>query len=187
MINENNIIKGNNSTTIVMFDLDDTLVITDAKIKVVNAKTGDIVKDLTPAEFNKYEASPKHVLSYDDFEDPEILAQGKIIHNIFRQLKKYYNKGIPVAIITARSNSKMIQNFFMNKGIDIHTDLCVAVNDPQYPYTGSIENRKQQAMIEIIEQGFKKVIFFDDHAKNLEEAKKIEKKIKNVEVTTIKV
>lgn len=186
-VDENQVIAGNTSETIVMFDLDDTLVVSDAKIKVINSKTGEIIKELTPAEFNTYQKKPRHVLSYEDFENPEILSQGKMIHNIFRQLKKFYAKKIPVAIVTARSNSEMVRNFFLTKGIDIHTELCIAVNDPKYPYTGSIEERKQQAMIEIIEKGFKYVVFFDDHAGNLKEAKKIEKKLKDVKITTVKV
>jgi len=184
---ENTIIKGNTSQTIVIFDLDDTLVISDAKIKVINSKTGKEIRSLTPAEFNTFEKKPKHVLSYDDFDDPEILAQGKMIHSIFRQLKKFYSKRIPVSIVTARSNSEMVRNFFLTKGIDIHPDLCIAVNDPKYPYTGGIEDRKQQAMLEIIDKGFDYVVFFDDHAGNLKEAKKIEKLRKDVKITTVKV
>lgn len=184
---ENTVIKGNSSKTIVMFDLDDTLVLSDAKIRVIDSKSGKEIKALTPAEFNTFEKKPRHVLSFEDFENPEILAQGKMIHSIFRQLKKFYGKRIPVAIVTARSNSEMVRNFFLTKGIDIHPDLCIAVNDPQYPYTGSIEDRKQQAMLEIIDRGFEYVVFFDDHAGNLREAKKIEKLRKNVSITTVKV
>jgi hypothetical protein len=186
-VHENTILKGNTSTQIVMFDLDDTLVVTDAKIKVVSSKSGKVLKELTPAEFNSYEAKPTHVLSFEDFDNPEILRQGKIIHNIFRQLKKFYEKNIPIAIVTARSDSNMVRNFFLRKGIDIHPDLCIAVNDPKYKYKGRVEERKQEAMIEIISNGFNYVVFFDDHSKNLEEAKKIEKILKGVSITTVKV
>ena len=186
-MNENEILSGSDSKTLVIFDLDDTLVVSDAKIKVVDPKSGEVIKELTPAEFNTYQKKPKHVLSFEDFENPEILAQGKMIHNIFRQLKKFYANNIPVAIVTARSSSEMVRNFFLTKGIDIHPKLCVAVNDPKYPYKGSVEERKQQAMIEIIEQGFNYIVFFDDHAGNLKEAKKIEKILKDVKITTVKV
>lgn len=186
-INENTVIKGNASKTVVIFDLDDTLVISDAKIRVLDSKTGDEIKALTPAEFNTFEKKPKHVLSFDDFDNPTILAQAKIIHSIFRQLKKFYKSKIPVSIVTARSNQEMVRNFFLTKGIDIHEDLCIAVNDPKYPYTGAIEERKQQAMLEIIDKGFQYVVFFDDHAGNLREAKKIEKLRKGVKIMTVKV
>jgi len=186
-MNENSILSKSDSSTLVIFDLDDTLVVSDAKIKVVDPKSGQIIKELTPAEFNTYEKKPKHVLSFEDFENPEILAQGKMIHNIFRQLKKFYASNIPVAIVTARSDSSMVRNFFLTKGIDIHPKLCIAVNDPIYHYKGNVEERKQEAIIEIIKQGFNYVVFFDDHAGNLKEAKKIEKLMKDVKITTVKV
>ena len=44
---------------IVVFDLDDTLVITDAKIKVCDNNTGECFS-LTPEEFNEYESNPNH-------------------------------------------------------------------------------------------------------------------------------
>lgn len=187
LLNENSVIKGNTSTTLVIFDLDDTLVITDAKIKVVDKDNGKVIKELTPAEFNKFEAKPSHALSFEDFESPEILEQGQLIHRIFRFLKKWYKQGIPISIVTARSSSKLVRNFMLNRGIDIHPELVIAVNDPTYNYKGSIEERKKQALLDLADQGFKHMIFFDDHAKNLEEAKTIEKIRKDVRVSIYQV
>jgi hypothetical protein len=187
-INENSIIKGNSSKTLVAFDLDDTIIITDAKIKVVDKNTGDIIKELTPAEFNSFENNNKnYVLSFEDFLNPDILEKGKIIQNIFRFLKKWYKKGIPISIITARSSSSLIRNFFLKKGIDIHPDLVIAVNDPQYNFTGPVEEKKKQAIISLIDRGFSHLVFFDDHAKNLEEAKSIERIRKDVTISVYKV
>lgn len=186
LIKENSVLQGNNNQNVVIFDLDDTIVITDAKIKVVDGESGKIIKKMTPAEFNQYERSPAHVLSFEDFENPEILNQGKIIHSTFRLLKRFYRRGIPIAIVTARSNSGMIKDFFHTKGIDIHRDLVIAVNDPQYGYTGRVEEKKQQAMLEIIDKGFKFVYFFDDHLKNLKAAKELER-LRDVSVSTVKV
>lgn len=187
-INENTLIKGNSSTTLAIFDLDDSLVVTSAKIKVVNKKDGQVIRELTPAEFNSFEANPRnHALSFEDFENPDILEQGEMIQNIFRFLKNWYKKGIPISIITARSSSDMVRNFFLKKGINIHPELVIAVNDSKFSFTGPIEEKKKQAMISLIEKGFSHLIFFDDHAKNLEEAKSIERSHKNVTVSIYKV
>jgi hypothetical protein len=75
----------------------------------------------------------------------------------------------------------------LNRGIDIHPELVIAVNDPAYNYKGSIEERKKQALLALADQGFKHMIFFDDHAKNLEEAKTIEKIRKDVRVSIYQV
>ena len=169
-------IKGvDTGNRLVIFDLDDTLVTTDAKIKIVDRKTGKIIKEMTPQEFNTFEAkSKRHILNFEDFLSPEILRQGKFIHEIFNKLKSYYKRGIPVSIVTARSSSDLVRNFFLDQGIDIHPQLVIAINDPQYEYKGSVAERKQEAIRDLIDLGFKHLTFFDDSEDNLRLAKEIE-------------
>ena len=109
-----------------------------------------------------------------DFLSPEILRQGKFIHEIFNKLKSYYKRGIPVSIVTARSSSDLVRNFFLDQGIDIHPQLVIAINDPQYGYKGSVAKRKQEAIRDLIDLGFKHLTFFDDSEDNLRLAKEIE-------------
>lgn len=169
-------IKGvDTGNRLVIFDLDDTLVKTDAKIKIVDRHTGKVLKEMTPQEFNTFESkSKRHVLNFDDFLNPEILRQGRFIHKIFSKLKSYYKKGIPVSIVTARSSSKLIRDFFLDNGIDIHPQLVIAINDPQYSYSGSIADRKKQAIKDLVDLGFKNLTFFDDSEDNLRLAKELE-------------
>lgn len=172
MINIKGVDTGNR---LVIFDLDDTLIRTEAKIKLVDRKTGKIVKEMTPQEFNSFESkSKKHILNYEDFLSPEILRQGKFIHEIFGKLKKYYKKGIPVSIVTARSSSDLVRDFFLEHGIDIHPQLVIAVNDPQYGYEGNIASKKLEAIHDLIDFGFKNLTFFDDSEDNLRLAKEAE-------------
>lgn len=169
-------IKGvDTGNRLVIFDLDDTLVTTDAKIKIVDRHTGKILKEMTPQEFNSFESkSDRHVLNFEDFSSPEILRQGKFIRDIFEKLKVYYKKGIPVSIVTARSSSELVRNFFLEHGIDIHPQLVIAVNDPQYGYEGNIAQRKKEAIKDLIDLGFKRLTFFDDSEDNLRLAKQAE-------------
>lgn len=169
-------IKGiDTGNKLVIFDLDDTLVKTDAKIKIVDRKTGKILKEMTPQEFNTFEGkSKRHVLNFEDFLSPQILSQGKFIHEIFSKLKDYYKRGIPVSIVTARSSSDLVRNFFLDQGIDIHPQLVIAINDPQYEYSGSIADKKKQAIKDLIDLGFKRLTFFDDSEENLSLAKEAE-------------
>ena len=169
-------IKGvDTGNRLVIFDLDDTLVTTDAKIKIVDRHTGKIIKEMTPQEFNSFESkSKRHVLNFEDFLSPEILRQGKFIHEIFTKLKNYYKRGIPVSIVTARSSSDLVRNFFLEHGIDIHPQLVIAINDPKYGYEGSIAQRKKKAIEDLIDLGFKHLTFFDDSEDNLRLAKQAE-------------
>lgn len=171
---------------IAVFDLDDTLVITDAKIKVLDSRTGKVIASLNPAQFNKYTRKKNHVLNFEDFEDESILRQGKMIDKIFRILRKMIMHGEDVAIITARSSGGMIVKFFRDKGISIRPDLVYAVNDPTSKFVGSVPEKKKQALLSLIKKGYNDLLFFDDHIDNLTLAKEIEKE-KGVSVETIHV
>lgn len=176
-------IKGNK---LVIFDLDDTIIKTDAKIKIIDRKTGVIIRELSPDEFNLFRTKPTHVFDFDDFNCPEILRQGKFIFCVFDRLKGYYNSGVPVAILTARSSSAMVREFFLENGIDIHPDLVIAVNDPMYDYTGSVAEMKKQAIKEFIDDGYTDLIFFDDNEDNLRLAKEAEGyKGSNIEIIKV--
>lgn len=164
-------IKGVNTDKLIVFDLDDTLVKTEARVKVLDKKTKKFVRDLTPDEFSKYKEKKKHVLNFDDFDSPSILRQGKIIREIFEILEKSYHKKIPVAIVTARSSSEIVRDFFLENGLDIHPDLVIAVNDPQFGYKGTIAERKKEAIHDLIDFGFKDLTFFDDNEDNIRLAK----------------
>lgn len=159
---------------LVIFDLDDTLVKTDAKIKIVHRRSKKIIMELTPQEFNNLENVSSHMLDFDDFDCPEILRQGRIIHSVFSKLKSYYKKGIPVSIVTARSSSKLVRDFFLENGIDIHPSLIIAVNDPVLNLKGSIPEKKQEAIKGLIDSGYTKLVFFDDSQDNLILAKDLE-------------
>ena len=171
---------------LVIFDLDDTLVKTEAKVKIISHKTKKVIAELTPQDFNSFKKRSGHILNFDDFDDPEILRQGRLIHSIFAKLKYYYNKGVPVSIVTARSSSEIVRKFFLENGIDIHPDLVIAVNDPELNLEGNIAERKQKAIKRLIDDGYTNLVFFDDNEDNLRLAKDLEgynnSKIKLVQV-----
>lgn len=179
-------IKGTQPARLVIFDLDDTLIISDAKIKVLDPKTQKIIAELTPAEFNFFKPSKKAVLSFEDFESADVLRKSEFIQHVYEKLKNYYKSGVHVSIVTARSSSSLIRNFFLENGIDIHPDLVIAVNDSKFGYSGNIAQRKKQAIVSLIEQGYKDFIFFDDNEDNLKLAKETEKE-NGVKVETVKV
>lgn len=180
------LIKGKKSERLAIFDLDDTLIISSAKIKVLNPKTGSTIIELTPEEFNHYTHDPKNTLSFDEFEDAEILRKSSFITDVVNKLLDFYRRGVHVSIVTARSKSQLIRDFFLENKIDIHPDLVIAVNDPKYGFKGSIAERKKEAIHRLVDSGYKDLIFFDDNQENLELAKEIEGE-KDVRIQTIKV
>ena len=88
--------------------------------------------------------------------------------------------------MTARSNASMIRRFFISKGIRIKDELIIAINDPRLGLTGTIQERKAEAIKILANGGYKLFIFFDDNEPNLRSAKELEKRL-NIKVTTVKV
>ena len=173
-------------TAITVFDLDDTLVITDAKIKVCNIVTGDC-HELTPEEFNEYEANPNHELNFDDFKSLEIMKAGDLIHYYLKILADAYKMKRAVGIVTARDSQEMIYTWLKDHvGFHIAKDLIYAINDPVHGLTGSIAQKKQQAFREYIEMGYRKIQFFDDDNANLKLVKDLQEEYPDVEISVYK-
>lgn len=162
--------------SITIFDLDDTLVVTGAKIEVRDSLTGEVLH-LTPQEFNDYEHQPHHEINYDQFEDPEILRAGQLVDRLLHVLKDTYENETAVGIITARNKGDMIRDFFLENGIDIHPKFVIAVNDPVEGFTGTVAQKKQQAFRRLYEMGYTKFRFFDDDIRNLNLAKALEQEL----------
>ena len=160
---------------ILIFDIDETIAITSAKIVVTDPKTKKTFS-LTPEEFNDYERNPKHLVNFDQFRSLEIMKAGRLIDKYFNVLKKNYNKGIAIGIITARDDQSMIYEWLRyHVGFHIDKKLIWAVNDPVHGLTGNIQQRKQDAMRWFIDQGYTDITFFDDDKNNIKLIKQLEK------------
>ena len=168
---------------ITVFDVDDTLVITNSMIKVMDLQTGEKF-ELTPSQFNEFEKSPHHEMDFSDFQNLEILKAGKIIEGIFKVLKDTMNKGRRVGIITARDNKNMIYQFLLHHGVTVNPNYIFAINDPRSEFKGTVAERKKQAFIELIKIGFKDFIFYDDGLENIRLANSLAKEIKGVTIKT---
>ena len=159
--------------SIIVFDLDDTLVVTNAKI-IVKDQISNEVFELTPQQFNEYIKEPHHDVSYHQFNDPNILRAGRLVDWVLSILKRAYESGTAIGIITARDNKDLVRSFLLENGIDIHPNLIFAISDPNETFSGTIAKRKKQAFIRLINKGFSNFTFYDDDRKNLELAKELE-------------
>jgi len=178
--------KPYHGSKIVVFDLDDTLVITDAKIKVCDKKTGECYA-LTPEEFNEYETQPHHELDFSDFRSLEVMKAGKLIEYYLKIFKEAYKMKLAVGIVTARDNKQMIYQWLREHvGFRIDGDLIFAVNDKVHGFKGSISDKKKAAFKELIEMGYNDFQFFDDDDSNLKLVKSLENEYEDIKITTHK-
>ena len=173
-------------TSITVWDIDDTLLISDAKIKVCNIVTGDC-HEITPEEFNEYEKKGDEEFDFDQFKDIEIMKAGKLIHYYMKILADAYKMKRAVGIVTARDDRDMIYTWMKEHvGFHIAKDLIYAINDPVHKLTGSTAEKKQQAFREIIEKGYKKIQFFDDDDANLKLVNDLKVEYPEIELSTYK-
>lgn len=171
------------SDKIILFDLDDTIIHTTAKISVL--KDGICIKKLTNTEFNDYVLKSGEYFSFEEFDNYDILKQSAFTI-YWNTLKREYSKGTHIGILTARNDCDMIKKFFLANGIRIKDELIIAVNDKDLGLKGSIQQRKSEAISILANAGYKLFIFFDDNEPNLKSAKKLEKEY-NIKVQTVKV
>jgi hypothetical protein len=165
------------TTKILIFDIDDTILITSAKIKVTDPKSNKTY-ELTPEEFNSYEKNQRHIINFDQFKSIEIMKAGKIIDKYFNILTKNYNNGIAIGVITARDNREMIYEFFrFHLGFHIDKKFIWAVNDPVHGLVGNVQERKQGAMRWFIDEGYTDITFFDDDKNNIKLIKQLESEL----------
>ena len=176
-------VNNTSSDKIILFDLDDTIIHTTAMISVM--KSGKCIKKLTNSEFNNYVLKSGEYFDFEEFSDYDILLQSEFTQ-YWNTLKREYNKGTHIGILTARENCNMIKKFFLNNGICIKDELVMAINDPKLGLSGSIQERKSEAISILADAGYKLFIFFDDNESNLKSAKKLEKEY-NIKVQTVKI
>jgi len=174
---------GTTSQKIILFDVDDTLIETTAKIGI--KKGSRIVDKIDNKEFNDYRLKPGEEFDFQEFNDPNILYKEKFTP-YWETLKREYRKGTHIGILTARSIGESIRKFFLNNGIDIKPELVFAVGDPKYPFQGTVQERKAKTIELLYKIGYKEFVFFDDNEGNLEEAKRLEHKF-DIKIHTVKV
>lgn len=173
-------VGGTYSDRILLFDVDDTLLKSNAKISVV--KDGEVIQKLTPAEFNYYKLKAGESFDFEEFKSWDALMEGTFLP-FWKTLKREYHKGTHIGILTARENGDMFKKFFLTHGIDIKDELIFTTGDPEY--SGTVEQKKTQAIERLINVGYKTFVFFDDSEANLKEVKKMEKN-HDIKVVTVK-
>lgn len=177
-------VNGTKSNRIILFDVDDTLIHTTARIGI--KRDGKIIKKISNSAYNEYTLKPGEEFDYSEFDDPKILYNEEFT-KYWKTLKREYNKGTHIGIITARGDVDMIFNFFKKNHIEIKKELVFAVGDPKMKLNGTIADRKSNVISKLVLLGYKTFVFFDDNETNLRFAKELEKKYNKIKIITVKV
>jgi len=151
------------SKTIVAFDFDDTLAVTDSKVRVKRAN-GKIVS-LTPAQYVNFQKKDGDEMDYSDFKKLKkprpIAPYVKILKRVLEKSKD--RSDVKVVILTARGEPKPIANFM--RAVGITKGLGVVALDSGDPQD------KKKYLAKQISKGYSNVYFIDDAKHNIEAVK----------------
>ena len=171
-----------------MFDVDDTLFHTTAKIGIKNSKTGETVHKLSNKEFNTHALPAGHHYDFSEFRNSDKFnKESKPIEPMVDKIKKIHQnvksgKDSKVILNTARADFDDKHKFlstFRNQGIDID-DIHIerAGNIPGNEPTS--EKKAQVVRNHLARKNYKDVSLYDDDKKNLNRLLKMKKEYPDV-------
>ena len=157
---------------LTIFDIDDTMFISKAKVRVKNTNTGK-VKELTPQEYNDYKLGNNEVWDYGEFKSSKIFYKtatpiARMIEKAKAIIKNATARGSKVIIVTARSDMD-------NKDLFIKTFEAhgIPMKNVYVERAGNVGGKNSAANKTVV---FKKYLdtgkyarvrLFDDHMDNL--------------------
>jgi hypothetical protein len=169
---------------LTIFDIDETLFRTSAKIRVM--KDGKLVRSLDNQEFNTYKLKDGESYDFGEFRSAEVFQNTsvpimKMIQKAKAIIRNAVNAGSRVIIVTARADfddKKKFLDTFRRYGIDIDN---VYVERAGNLGLGSSAKNKRFIFHKYLRSGkYERVRFFDDAMSNLIMFKALQKRYPDV-------
>ena len=157
---------------LTMFDVDETMFKTKAKVKVIN-KNGKVIKKLDNQQFNLYKKKAGEEFDFGEFKNAEVFNRtstpiARMINKVKVILKNATKKGSKVIIVTARPNfddKELFLDTFRNQGIDI--DKIYVERAGNLGSGPAAENKKVIFRKYLDQKIYKRIRLFDDAKSNL--------------------
>ena len=156
---------------LTIFDIDETMFITKAKVKVV--KNGKVIKKLDNQEFNTYKKKAGEEFDFGEFKDAKVFNRtstpiARMINKVKAILKNATKAGSRVIIVTARpnfDNKKIFLDTFRKQGIDI--DKIYVERAGNLGGGPAADNKKVIFKKYLDQKIYKRIRLFDDAMSNL--------------------
>ena len=154
---------------LVIFDIDDTLVHTKTKVRVI--KDGKVVNNLNSHEFTHYKLQPGESFDFENFRNAhDFFHNSKPIIPMINQLKHDINTGNTVVMVTARADfddRELFLDTFRKYGVDMSKVHVYRAGNIQGKT--SIEHKKKSIIKNLLNQDkYTKAIMYDDAKPNLD-------------------
>ena len=153
---------------LTIFDIDDTMFKTKARVKVMPSG-----KTLTPQQFNTYKLGKGEEFDFGEFKSAKLFQQtavpiGKMIATFKAILKNAVKSGSKVIIVTARADmddKKLFLDTFRSHGIDI--DKSHIIRAGNLGMKSSAEAKAQVFKQFLDTNEYSRIRLFDDDKSNL--------------------
>jgi len=158
----------------VVFDFDETLVQTNAKIHVY--KNNKKIKSLTSYEFNTYIAKSGETLDFSDFNDP-LFVLSATKYKMWPALENIYFKtsngqeNTNIYILTARTSNIVgsIYTFLKRNNIIIPETNIIAVGGDSAIDIAKLKGK----ILKELKEKYMSILFYDDSVKNIKLASQL--------------
>ena len=172
---------------LTIFDIDDTLFVSKARVIVVNTNTGK-TKALTPMEFNSYKLRKHEEYDYGEFKSAKLFYQtatpiGRMVDKAKAIIRNATAKGSKVIIVTARANmddKKLFVKTFESHGIPMKDVYIERAGN----MSGSSAENKKVIFRKYLKTGeYARIRLFDDHKENLKALLDLKREIPSVDMS----
>jgi len=169
---------------LTIFDIDETMFITKAKVKVV--KNGKVIKKLDNQQFNTYKKKAGEEYDFGEFKDAKVFNRtstpiARMINKVKVILKNATKAGSKVIIVTARpnfDNKKIFLDTFRKQGIDI--DKIYVERAGNLGGGPAADNKKVIFKKYLDQKIYKRIRLFDDAMSNLKMFLSLQKEYSDV-------
>ena len=171
---------------LTIFDIDDTMFISKARVLVKNKNTGQS-KALTPMEFNSYKLRKNEEYDYGEFRSAKIFYQtatpiARMVQKAKAIISNATKKGSKVIIVTARADmddKNLFIKTFEAHGIPMKNVYVERAGN----MSGSSAENKQIIFRKYLKTGeYARIILFDDHKENLQALLDLKKEFPSIEM-----
>jgi len=172
---------------LTIFDIDDTLFVSKARVIVKNTNTVQ-TKPLTPMEFNSYKLRKNEEFDFGEFKSSKIFYQtatpiGRMVQKAKAIIKNATKKGSKVIVVTARSNmddKNLFIKTFESHGIPMKNVYVERAGNIKGPSSAS---NKKVIFRKYLKTGeYARIRLFDDHKENLQALLDLKKEFPTVEM-----
>ena len=182
MINFKTYLSEASNKGLTIFDIDDTMFKTKARVKVMPSG-----KVLTPKQFNTYKLGKGEEFDFGEFKSAELFKQtavpiGKMINKFNAILKNAVRSGSKVIIVTARADmddKKLFLDTFRSHGIDIDKAHIIRAGNLGMKSSAAAKAQVFKQFLDTNE--YSRIRLFDDDKSNLQALLSLKDDYKDIE------